>query len=161
GVHLAGRSLAGVNWYRFLRLASRRRPPQAIGRATGPPAIGESSMIKRTPRRGFLALALLVLVLAWPAARAAAADAVSYKLVLETRQGTAVNDGTVQVVGNHFSITGLMFFRRYDLSGEINGNYIKVTGDWDGNYVGGDGQVANGAAQLDLRPTGIVYSAFI
>lgn len=118
-------------------------------------------MMQRPPRRALLAFALLLLVLAWPAPRAGAADAVSYKFVLETKQGTAVNDGTVQVVGAHFSISGLMFFRRYDLSGEIDGNYIKVTGDWDGNYVGGEGQVVTGAAQLDLRPTGIVYSAFI
>jgi len=117
-------------------------------------------MMQRTPGRFVLAFALL-LVLGWLAPRAEAADAVSYKFVLETRQGTAVNDGTVQVVGTHFSISGLMFFKRYDLSGEVNGNYIKVTGDWDGNYLSGEGQVVNGACQLDLRSTGIVYSAFI
>ena len=118
-------------------------------------------MMQRTPGRGFLAFALLLLVLAWPAPRAEAADAVSYKFVLETRQGTAVNDGTAQVVGTHFSVSGLMFFKRYDLSGEINGNYLKVTGDWDGNYLSGEGEVRNGAVQLDLRSTGVVYSAFI
>ncbi len=117
-------------------------------------------MMQRTPGRFVLAFALL-LVLGWLAPRAEAADAVSYKFVLETRQGTAVNDGTVQVVGTHFSISGLMFFKRYDLSGEVNGNYIKVTGDWDGNYLSGEGEVKNGASQLDLRATGIVYSAFI
>ena len=117
-------------------------------------------MMQRTPGRGILAFALL-LVFAWPAPRAQAADAVSYKFVLDVKQGTGVNDGTVQVVGNHFSISGLMFFRRYDLSGDINGNYLKVKGDWDGNYLSGEGEVKNGAAQLDLRSTGIVYSAFI
>jgi hypothetical protein len=117
-------------------------------------------MMQRTPGRFVLAFALL-LVLGWLAPRAEAADAVSYKFVLETRQGTAVNDGTAQVLGNHFSVSGLMFFKRYDLSGEVNGNYLKVTGDWDGNYLSGEGEVRNGAAQLDLRSTGIVYSAFI
>jgi hypothetical protein len=129
-------------------------------RATRSPAIGESSMMKRTVARGFLAFALL-LVSAWPTSRAQAADAVSYKFVLEIQQGTAVNDGTVQVVGNHFSISGLVYFKRYDLSGEINGNYVKVTGDWNGNYLRGEGEVVNGASQLDLHSTGVVYSAFI
>ena len=118
-------------------------------------------MTQRIPGRGFFAFALLLLAVAWPAPRALAADAVSYKFVLETKQGTAVNDGTVQVVGTHFSISGLMFFRRYDLSGDINGNYLKVKGDWDGNYLSGEGEVRNGAVQLDLHSTGIVYSAFI
>ena len=43
-------------------------------------------MMQRTLGRFFLAFALL-LVLAWPAPRALAADAVSYKFVLETKQG--------------------------------------------------------------------------
>ena len=117
-------------------------------------------MMQRTPGRFVLAFALL-LVLGWLAPRAEAADAVSYKFVLETRQGTAVNDGTVQVIGNHFSISGLMFFRRYDLSGEVNGNYIKVTGDWDGNYLSGECQAVRGQCQLTFQTTGIIYSAFI
>jgi hypothetical protein len=110
--------------------------------------------------RGFLALAMLLIVL-WPAAQAEAADAISYKFVLEIQQGTAVNDGTVQVIGTNFSISGLVFLRRYDLSGQINGNYVKVTGDWDGNYLSAEGEVNNGTAQLDFRTTGVVYSAFI
>ena len=68
---------------------------------------------------------------------------------------------TVQVIGTNFSISGLVFLRRYDLSGQINGNYVKVTGDWDGNYLSAEGEVNNGTAQLDFRTTGVVYSAFI
>ena len=118
-------------------------------------------MTQRIPGRGFFALALLLLAVAWPAPRALAADAVSYKFVLETKQGTAVNDGTAQVVGTHFSISGLMFFRRYDLSGDISGNYLKVKGDWDGNYLSGECQAVNGQCQLTFQTTGIIYSAFI
>ena len=118
-------------------------------------------MTQRTLGRGLVALAMLLTVLAWPAARAEAADAMSYKFVLEIKQGTAVNDGTVPVVGTHFSISGIIWFRRYDLSGEINGNYLKVTGDWDGNYLSAEGEVNNGTAQLDFRTTGTILSAFI
>ena len=118
-------------------------------------------MTQRILGRGPLALAMLLIVLAWPAARAQAADAMSYKFVLEVKQGTAVNEGTVPVVGTHFSISGIIWFRRYDLSGDINGNYLKVTGDWDGNYLSAEGEVNNGTAQLDFRTTATILSAFI
>jgi hypothetical protein len=117
-------------------------------------------MTQRTLGRGLLALAMLLIVL-WPAARAQAAEAMSYKFVLEVKQGTAVNEGTVPVVGKRFSINGTIWFRRYDLSGEIDGNYVKVTGDWDGNYLSAEGEVHSGTVQLDFRATGVVYSAFI
>ena len=118
-------------------------------------------MTQRTLGRGFLALAMLLILLAYPAAQPRAAEAMSYKFVLEVKQGTAVNEGTVPVVGAHFSISGIIWFRRYDLSGEIDGNYIKVTGDWDGNYLSAEGEVANGTCQMDFRTTGTILSAFI
>jgi len=117
-------------------------------------------MTQRTLGRGLLALAMLLIVL-WPAARAQAAEAMSYKFVLDVKQGTAVNEGTVPVVGKHFSISGTIWFRRYDLSGEIDGNDVKVTGDWDGNYLRAEGEVHSGTVQLDFGTTGVIYSAFI
>ncbi len=118
-------------------------------------------MTQRLFGRAFLALAILLTAFASPGTRAQAAEAMSYKFVLEIKQGTAVNDGTVQVVGTHFSISGLIWFRRYDLSGNINGNYIKLTGDWDGNYLAAEGEVVNGTCQLDFHTTGVILSAFI
>jgi hypothetical protein len=111
--------------------------------------------------RAFFAFAILLFALAGPGTSARAAEAVSYKFVLEVKQGTAVNDGTVPVVGTHFSISGIIWFRRYDLSGEINGNYVKVTGDWDGNYLKAEGEIVNGTCQLDFHTTGTILSAFI
>ena len=118
-------------------------------------------MTQRLFGHAFLALAILLIAFTSPGTRAHAADAVSYKFVLEIKQGTAVNDGTVQVVGTHFNISGLIWFRRYNLSGEINGNYVKLTGDWDGNYLGAEGEVVNGTCQLDFHTTGTILSAFI
>ena len=115
----------------------------------------------RTLGRGLLALAMLLTALTWPAAPSRAAEAVSYKFVLEIKQGTAVNEGTVPVIGKHFSIGGIIWFKRYDLSGEVDGNYVKVTGDWDGNYLSAEGEVRNGSVQLDFHTTGIILSAFM
>ena len=118
-------------------------------------------MTQRIFGRGLFAFAILLLALACPGTSARAADAMSYKFVLEVKQGTAVNDGTVPVVGTHFSISGIIWFRRYNLSGEINGDYVKVTGDWDGNYLKAEGEIVNGTCQLDFRTTGTILSAFI
>lgn len=118
-------------------------------------------MMQQLFGRGLFAFAILLLALACPGTSARAADAMSYKFVLEVKQGTAVNDGTVPVVGTHFSISGIIWFRRYDLSGEINGNVVKVTGDWDGNYLGAEGEIVNGTCQLDFHTTGTILSAFI
>ena len=118
-------------------------------------------MTQRTFGRGFLTLAILLIALAYPGTRARAADAMSWKFVLETKLGTSATEGTVPVTGNHFSISEVTLLRRVDLSGEINGNYVKVTGDWDGNYMSAEGEVVDGTCQLDFRTTGTILSAFI
>jgi len=43
----------------------------------------------------------------------------------------------------------------------IDGDRIRVTGDWDGNYLRGECQVVHGQCQLTFQTTGIIYSAFI
>ena len=110
---------------------------------------------------GLLALAFLLGVGAWPAAGARAAEAVAYKLVLDLKRGNAVADGVVPLIGRRFSIGDWVRGQRLDMSGEIEGNRVRVTGDWNGDYMSGEGEIVNGACQLDLRPTGTILSAFI
>jgi hypothetical protein len=106
------------------------------------------------------ALAMLViLLLAGGAARAA--ESVAFKFVLDIDLGTSVTEGTVPVIGNRFAISEITWFRRVDLSGAIDGDRIRVSGDWDGNYMSGECQADRGQCQLTFQTTGIIYSAFI
>src|SRR5258706_606461 len=107
------------------------------------------------------ALAMLMILLLGGGNPARAAGSVAFKFVLDIDLGTSVTESTVPAIGNRFAISEITWFRRVDLSGAIDGDRIRVTGDWDGNYLSGEGEVKNGASQLDLRATGIVYSAFI
>jgi hypothetical protein len=102
---------------------------------------------------------LAVLLLAGSPARAA--GSVGFKFVLDIDLGTSVTEGTVAVIGNRFAISEITWFRRVDLSGAIDGDRIRVTGDWDGNYLSGECQVVDGQCQLTFQTTGIIYSAFI
>ena len=102
---------------------------------------------------------LVILLLAGSAARAA--ESVAFKFVLDIDLGTSVTEGTVPVIGNRFAISEITWFRRVDLSGAIDGDRIRVTGDWDGNYLSGECQAVHGQCQLTFQTTGIIYSAFI
>jgi hypothetical protein len=106
------------------------------------------------------ALAMLAILLL--GARAAgAAESVAFKFVLDIDLGTSVTEGTVPVIGNRFAISEITWFRRVDLSGAIDGDRIRVSGDWDGNYLSGECQAVHGQCQLTFQTTGIIYSAFI
>ena len=116
-------------------------------------------MTLRAIGRGLLAAAALLILLASPDVRAA--DSVGFKFVLDIQLGTSVTEGVVPVIGNFFTIREVTWFRRVDLSGAIDGDRIKVTGDWDGNYLSGECQAVRGQCQLTFQTTGVIYSAFI
>jgi len=116
-------------------------------------------MTLRTIGRGCAAIAALLIGLCGPAARAA--DSVGFKFVLDIELGTSVTEGVVPVIGNLFAIREITWFRRVDLSGALHGNHIKVTGDWDGNYMSGECEIVDGQCQITFQTTGIIYSAFI
>ena len=107
------------------------------------------------------ALAMLVILLLGASIPARAAESVGFKFVLDIELGTSVTEGVVPVIGNRFAISEITWFRRVDLSGAIDGNRIRVTGDWNGNYLSGECQGVNGQCQLTFQTTGIIYSAFI
>jgi len=102
---------------------------------------------------------IAILLLGVGAARAA--ESAAFKFVLDIDLGTSVTEGTVPVIGNRFAISEITWFRRVDLSGAIDGDRIRVTGDWNGNYLSGECQAVNGQCQLTFQTTGIIYSAFI
>ena len=106
-------------------------------------------------------LAALLIVLAWPGEPARAAKSVAWKFVLDIELGTSVTEGVVPVIGNRFAISETTWFRRVDMSGALDGNMIRVTGDWYGNYMSGECEVVNGQCALTFRATGIIYSAFL
>ena len=106
------------------------------------------------------ALAMLaVLLLVGSPARAT--GSVGFKFVLDIDLGTSVTEGTVPAIGNRFAISEITWFRRVDLSGAIDGDRIRVAGDWDGNYLSGECRIVHGECQLTFQTTGIIYSAFI
>ena len=107
------------------------------------------------------ALTLLVILLLGAGTLAHAAQSVAFKFVLDIELGTSVTEGDVPVIGNRFAISEITWFRRVDLSGAIDGDRIRVTGDWNGNYLSGECQAVNGQCQLTFQTTGIIYSAFI
>ena len=116
------------------------------------------------PREAFsrlAALAMLVILLLGGGLPARAAQSVAFKFVLDIDLGTSVTEGAVPVIGNRFAISEITWFRRVDLSGAIDGDRIRVTGDWDGNYLSGECQAVRGQCQLTFQTTGIIYSAFI
>src|SRR5882672_9187293 len=78
-----------------------------------------------------------------------------------SRRIISMAEGTVPAIGNRFAISEITWFRRVDLSGAIDGDRIRVTGDWDGNYLRGECQAVRGQCQLTFQTTGIIYSAFI
>ena len=104
---------------------------------------------------------MLVILLLGAGIPARAAESVAFKFVLDIELGTSVTEGAVPVIGNRFAISEVTWFRRVDLSGAIDGERIKVTGDWDGNYLSGECQAVHGQCQLTFQTTGIIYSAFI
>ena len=107
------------------------------------------------------ALAMLVILLLGASIPARADESVAFKFVLDIELGTSVTEGVVPVIGNRFAISEITWFRRVNLAGAIDGDRIKVTGDWDGNYLSGECQVVHGQCQLTFQTTGIIYSAFI
>jgi len=107
------------------------------------------------------ALAMLMILLLGGGNPARAAGSVAFKFVLDIDLGTSVTEGTVPAIGNRFAISEITWFRRVDLSGAIDGDRIRVTGDWDGNYLSGECQAVRGQCQLTFQTTGIIYSAFI
>jgi hypothetical protein len=116
-------------------------------------------MTQRAIGRGLLAAATLLILLASPNARAA--DSVGFKFVLDIQLGTSVTEGVVPVIGNFFTIREVTWFRRVDLSGALNGSRVKVSGDWDGNYMRGECEIIDGQCQLTFETTGVIYSAFL
>ena len=115
--------------------------------------------LQTTGRRG--ALAMLMILLLGGGIPARAAESVDFKFVLDIDLGTSVTEGTVPAIGNRFAISEITWFRRVDLSGAIDGDRIRVTGDWNGNYMSGECEVFNGQCQLTFQTTGVIYSAFI
>jgi len=107
------------------------------------------------------ALAMLVILLLGAGIPAHAAESAAFKFVLDIELGTSVTEGVVPVIGNRFAISEITWFRRVDLSGAIEGDRIRVTGDWNGNYMSGECEAVHGQCQLTFRTTGIIYSAFI
>jgi hypothetical protein len=117
-------------------------------------------MLQQTTR-SLGALATLVILLLGAGIPARAAESIAFKFVLDIELGSSVTEGVVPVIGNRFAISEITWFRRVDLSGAIDGDRIKVTGDWNGNYMSGECQVDHGQCQLTFQTTGIIYSAFI
>ena len=116
-------------------------------------------MTRRAIGRGLLAAAALLILLA--PAEGRAADSVGFKFVLDIQLGTSVTEGVVPVIGNFFTIREVTWFRRVDLSGALNGSRVKVSGDWDGNYMRGECEIIDGQCQLTFETTGVIYSAFL
>jgi hypothetical protein len=106
-------------------------------------------------------LAMLVVLLPGASIPARAAESAAFKFVLDIELGTSVTEGVVPVIGNRFAISEITWFRRVDLSGAIDGDRIRVTGDWNGNYMSGECKAAHGQCQLTFQTTGTIYSAFI
>ena len=84
---------------------------------------------------------------------ARAAESVAFKFVLDIELGTSVTEGAVPVIGNRFAISEITWFKRVDLSGAIDGDRIRVTGDWNGNYMSGECQVIHDQCQLTFATT--------
>jgi len=116
-------------------------------------------MKMRTIGRGSLALAA-ILLLCWTLP-ARAGEEITWKLVVDTRIGPAVVEGRTTFADGHFSINQWTFGQFIDLAGQLNGDRMKVSGDWGGDYMSGEGGIVDGKFAVSLDPTGNIFSAFI
>jgi hypothetical protein len=114
-----------------------------------------------------LALALALLLAgctssATPTTTAAGGDSIHYQLSLSTVQaGPIFVEGDTPFTNDQFTFSRIYLERWIQMAGSLDGKAMKVTGNYGGNYMSGEGTVQNNAFVIVLNTTGNVTSAVI
>ena len=109
--------------------------------------------------RKSLALAT-VFFLAWTVP-ARAGEEMTFKLVIDGKWGPSVVEGRTTFEEDHFSINQWTFGQNIALRGQLNGDRMKVSGDWGGDYMSGEGGIVDRQFVVSMDATGNIWSAFI
>jgi hypothetical protein len=116
-------------------------------------------------RRLALALALLLAACSSstaPATTAAGGNAIHYQLSLSTVQaGPIFVEGDTAFANDQFTFSRVYMERWIQMAGGLDGKAMKVTGNYGGNYMSGEGTIQNNAFVIVLDTTGNVTSAVI
>jgi hypothetical protein len=115
-----------------------------------------------------LAVALLLLAACRPAASpglaaapAGAGETIEYRLSLDTKFGPILLDGRTAFANDQFAIYTSTWGGLVQMNGRLVGNAMRVTGDYAGNYMSGEGTVTDSRFIVGLDVTGTLLSAVI
>jgi len=105
-----------------------------------------------------MAALLLTVTAAWPAR---ADEEITFRLVIDGKLGPSVVEGRTTFSGDHFYLQQWTFGQFIDLSGQLKGDIMAVSGHWGGDYMRGEGGIVDGKFAVSMRPTGEIFAAFI
>jgi len=110
---------------------------------------------------GCRSLALSAFFLLCTALAARAGEEITFKLVIDGKWGPSVVEGKTNFEEDHFSIDQWTFGQNIALRGQLNGDRMKVSGDWGGDYMSGEGGIVDRQFVVSMDATGNIWSAFI
>ena len=110
---------------------------------------------------GCRSLLLSAFLLLCTALAARAGEEIAFKLVIDGKWGPSVVEGKTTFEEDHFSISQWTFGQNIALRGQLNGNRMKVSGDWGGDYMSGEGGIVDRQFVVSMDATGNIWSAFI
>ena len=106
-------------------------------------------------------LVLAAFLLLCTALSARAGEEMTFKLVIDGKWGPSVVEGKTTFEEDHFSINQWTFGQNIALRGQLNGDRMKVSGDWGGDYMRGEGGIVDRKFVVSMDATGNIWSAFI
>ena len=115
----------------------------------------------KTINPGCRSLLLSALLLLCAAQSARAGEEMTFKLVIDGKWGPSVVEGKTTFEEDHFSINQWTFGQNIALRGQLNGDRMKVSGDWGGDYMSGEGGIVDRQFVVSMDATGNIWSAFI
>jgi hypothetical protein len=110
---------------------------------------------------GCRSLVLSAFLLLCTALSARAGEEMTFKLVIDGKWGPSVIEGKTTFEEDHFSINQWTFGQNIALTGQLRGDRMKVSGDWGGDYMSGEGGIVGGQFSVSMDATGNIWSAFI
>jgi len=104
---------------------------------------------------------LSAILLLCTALAARAGEEMTFKLVIDGKWGPSVIEGKTTFDGDQFFINQWTFGQNISLKGQLMGDRMKVSGDWGGDYMSGEGGIVAGKFSVSMDATGNIWSAFI
>ena len=142
----------------FAWLARRVADRHLVGAILNPRSIRIEMTIMKLGCRSLVLSAILVLC---GALSVRAAEEMTFKLVIDGKWGPSVIEGKTTFEEDHFSINQWTFGQNIALTGQLRGDRMKVSGDWGGDYMSGEGGIVAGKFSVSMDATGNIWSAFI